>query len=155
MLKQILNLPESVTDQRLREICGDFDAAVYPKVRVADVLPIENSGIDNEQYRYALQAHFDFVVADSNAHPLFVVEFDGSSHLEPDAKRRDSLKNALCERFNVPLLRINRRYLSNRFSDWDLLRWFATVFFVKRSWDEDVESGHIPPENSVFDPAFV
>ncbi|PWN56488.1 hypothetical protein DEH80_06555 [Abyssibacter profundi] len=155
MLKQLLNLPESVTDQRLREICDDFDATVYPKVRVADVLPIEKSGIDNEQYRYALQAHFDFVVADSKAHPLFVVEFDGSSHSEPDAKRRDRLKNALWERFNVPILRINRRYLSDKFSDWDLLRWFATVFFVKRSWDEDVESGRIPPEDSVFDPAFV
>ena len=155
MLKQLLNLPESITDQRLREICDDFDAKVYPKVRVADVLPIENSGIDDEQYRYALQAHFDFVVADSSAYPLFLVEFDGSSHSKPDAKRRDGLKNGLCERFNVPLLRINRRYLSNRFSDWDLLRWFATVFFVKCSWDEDVESGRIPPEDSIFDPAFV
>lgn len=155
MLKQLLNLPESVTDQKLREVCDDFDAKVYPKVRVADVVAIENSGIDNSQYKYALQAHFDFVIADSDDHPLLAVEFDGSSHITAEVKKRDGLKNELCEHFDVPLLRINRRYLSSAFSTWDLLRWFATVFFVKRSWDEGVESGRIPPEDSIFDPAFV
>jgi hypothetical protein len=155
MLKQLMNLPESVTDQRLREVCDDFGAKVYPKVRVADVLEIENSGIDNDQYRYALQAHFDFVIADADDRPLFVVEFDGRSHSEPEAKKRDGLKNALCDRFDVPLLRINRHYLNSSFSKWDLLRWFATVFFIKHSWDQDVAAGRISPEDSIFDPAFV
>ena len=82
MLKRLLNLPESVTDQRLREVCDDFNAKVYAKVRVADVLPIERSGIDNGHYRYALQAHFDFVVTDSADQSLFAVEFDGSGHSE-------------------------------------------------------------------------
>ncbi len=155
MLKRLLNLPESMTDQRLREVCNDFDAKVYAKVRVADVLPIENSGIDNDHYRYALQAHFDFVVTDFVDKPLFTVEFDGSSHSTPEARRRDQIKNNLCDRFALPLLRINRKYLTKAFSDWDLLRWFCTVFFVKKSWDEDVENGRIPYEDSIFDPMFV
>jgi len=155
MLKKLLNLPESVTDQRLREVCEEFDAHVFPKVRVADVLKIERSGISDELYRYALQAHFDFVVSDSGHQPLFAVEFDGPTHSEPDAKRRDKMKNELCERFEFSLLRVNRRYLSADFSNWDLLRWFCTVFFVKQAWDRDVESGKIPYEDSVFDPMFV
>jgi len=155
MLKRLLNLPESLTDQRLREVCDDFDAKVYAKVRVADVLPIENSGIDNDHYRYALQAHFDFVVTDSDDKPLFAVEFDGGSHSSPEVQRRDQIKNSLCDRFTLPLLRINRKYLTPAFSNWDLLRWFCTVFFVKKSWDEDVEEGRIPPEDSIFDPMFV
>jgi len=155
MLKKLLNLPESVTDQRLREVCEDFKAHVFPKVRVADVLKIERSGISDELYRYALQAHFDFVVSDSEHQPLFAVEFDGPTHSEPDAKRRDKMKNDICERFEFSLLRINRRYLSTDFSNWDLLRWFCTVFFVKQAWDRDVESGEIPYEDSVFDPMFV
>ncbi len=155
MLKRLLNLPESVTDQRLREVCDDFNAKVYAKVRVADVLPIECSGIDNEHYRYALQAHFDFVVTDSTDQSLFAVEFDGSGHSAPDDQKRDGMKNMLCDRFELPLLRINRKYLSRAFSSWDLLRWFCTVFFVKRGWDEDVKAGRIPIEDSVFDPMFV
>lgn len=155
MLKRLLNLPEAVTDQRLREVCNDFDAKVYAKVRVADVLPIENSGVDNDHYRYALQAHFDFVVTDSDDKPLFAVEFDGSSHSSPEVQRRDQIKNSLCGRFSLPLLRINRKYLTKAFSNWDLLRWFSTVFFVKKSWDEDVEEGRIPYEDSIFDPMFV
>lgn len=62
MLKPLLNLPESETDSRLREVCDDFDARVFAKVRVADVLQIERSGIDDVLYRYALQAHFDFII---------------------------------------------------------------------------------------------
>lgn len=155
MLKQLLNLPESVTDQRLREVCDDFDAKVYAKVRVADVLAIEHSGIDNDHYRYALQAHFDFVVSDFDDQPLFTIEFDGSSHSSPEVQRRDQMKNFLCDRFSLPLLRINRKYLNPEFSNWDLLRWFCTVFFVKKSWDEDVAERRIPPEDSFFDPMLV
>jgi hypothetical protein len=155
MLKRLLNLPESVTDQRLRDVCDDFNAKVYAKVRVADVLSIENSGIDNNHYRYALQAHFDFVVTDSDDLPLFAVEFDGSRHSTPEAQRRDQIKNSLCDHFTLSLLRINRKYLTPVFSNWDLLRWFCTVFFVKKSWDEDVKDGRISPEDSIFDPMFV
>lgn len=155
MLKRLLNLSESETDRRLREVCEDFNAKVYAKVRVADVLPIESSGIDSDSFRFALQAHFDFVVTDFEDQALLAVEFDGPSHSTPDARTRDRTKDTLCDRFELPLLRINRKYLSPAFSSWDLLRWFCTVFFVKRAWDEDVRAGLIAPEDSVFDPMFV
>ena len=155
MLKQLLNFPEAKTDSRLREVCEDFDARVFAKIRVADVLQINDSGIDNDQYRYALQAHFDFVVADDNSNPLFAVEFDGAGHSEPEAQHRDEMKNNLCDRFQFPLLRINQKYLNPDFSNWDLVRWFCTVYFIKRDWDADVESGKIPYEDSIFDPMFV
>lgn len=155
MIKKLLNYSELVTDQRLREICEEFDAHVFPKVRVADVLKIEHSGIPVDLYRYALQAHFDFVVTDSKHLPLFAVEFDGPAHSEHDAKCRDKMKKDICQRLEFSLLRINERYLSSDFSNWDLIRWFCTVFFVKQAWDKDVESGQISPDDSVFDPMFV
>jgi len=46
-------------------------------------------------------------------------------------------------------------YLTAAFSNWDLLRWFCTVFFVKKSWDVDVSEGRIAPDDSIFDPMFV
>ncbi len=155
MLKKLLNLPESVTDTRLRDVCRDFDAHVFAKVRVADVLKIERSGIPDHLYKYSLQAHFDFVGSDSEYIPLFAVEFDGPRHSEPDSKKRDKMKNEICERLDFSLLRINRKYLDNEFSNWDLLRWFCTVFFVKKDWDRSVQSGEISYEDSIFDPMFV
>ena len=74
-LKKILNLHEEATHARLRKACQDWNARVYEKVRLADIFPIERSGIPDEQYRFALQAHFDFVIADSNHTPLFSVKF--------------------------------------------------------------------------------
>jgi hypothetical protein len=155
MLKQIVNLSESVTDARLREICIEFDAKVYAKVRVADVFEIEGSGIADQLYSFALKSHFDFVITESDDNPIFAVEFDGPGHRSVDAKRRDQLKNELCDHFEFQLLRVNQKYLSPSFSNWDLLRWFCTVWFVKRGWDEAVLEGTIPYEDSIFDPMFV
>jgi hypothetical protein len=132
----------------LREVCEDFGAKVYAKVRIADVLPIERSGIDDDRYRYALQAHFDFVIADAEELPLFAVEFDGRRHRVPHVQARDGIKNALCEKFELPLLRVNDQYLPANYSNWDLLRWFCTVYFVSKAWEEDVVAGRIPPDDS-------
>lgn len=155
MLKRLLNLPESVTDARLREICAEFDANVNPKVRVADVFEIEGSGIADQLYSFALKSHFDFVITGPDHTPIFAVEFDGPGHRSADAKRRDQLKNELCDHFEFQLLRINQRYFPPTFSNWDLLGWFCTVWFVKRGWDQDVLEGKIPYEDSIFDPIFV
>ena len=35
---------------------------VFPKIRIADVLNITNSGIRKELFSYALKAHFDFLI---------------------------------------------------------------------------------------------
>jgi hypothetical protein len=69
VLKKVLNLHEEAVSQRLRAICDEHGASVYVKVRVADVLPIENSGISHEEYAYALKSHFDFVGCEQRAQP--------------------------------------------------------------------------------------
>ena len=155
MAKRLLNIPESATDTRLREVCSDFGARVYAKVRVADVLDIDASGIDDELFSFGLKSHFDFVITESDDIPIFAVEFDGPGHGSVEAHRRDQLKNRLCDHFEFPLLRVNRNYLSPTFSNWDLLSWFCTVWFVKRDWDEAVHDGKIAIEDSIFDPMFV
>jgi hypothetical protein len=72
-LKKLLNKPEEATHIRLKEVCEKNCTAVFAKVRVADILPIERSRLQSEKFRYALQAHFDFIVADDNHNPLFAV----------------------------------------------------------------------------------
>ena len=55
MLKRMLNSPERITYARLREVCELHVAEVYAKVRLADVLPIEGSGLPEALYEFALQ----------------------------------------------------------------------------------------------------
>lgn len=143
-LKRILNRHEEVTHLRLREVCEAYASHVYAKVRVADILPIENSGIDGELYRYALQSHFDFVVADDQHNPIFAVEFDGPTHRLEQQRERDAKKETLCARFSFPILRINARYLGKQYREMDLLTWFVEVWFAKKWFEEAQESGQIP-----------
>ena len=143
-LKKVLNLHEVVTHKRLSDACDRVGASVFAKVRLADVLPIERSGIDSDLYAFALRSHFDFLVTDSDHSPLFVVEFDGPSHDSPKQLRRDLLKNRLCDRFDLPMLRVNARYLTKTYGTMDLLTWFVDVWFLARAFEEAQQSGTIP-----------
>lgn len=152
--KKVLNLHEEVTHRSLKDICEKNGAHVFAKVRVADILPIENSGIPDDLFRYALQAHFDFVVADSSHNPLFAVEFDGPAHDELKQRHRDSQKNQLCDRFHFPLLRINARYLPKKYRNFDLLTWFVEVWFFQEAFNKAQEDGAIPSDE-ICDPFMV
>jgi hypothetical protein len=152
--KILVNKYEEITHDRLLVTCVADGARVCPKVRVKDVLPVDGSGIAPEQFSYALRSHFDFVVADREWRPLFAVEFDGSSHETPDGERKDMLKNGLCARFQLPLLRIRATHLQRRFRQWDLLSYFVETWFLRRAFYDAQEKGLVPPEED-FDPLMV
>lgn len=104
----LVNEGEIRTDEALREAAEAAGYRVHAKVRLADALAIDHSGLSSEAYSYALRAHFDWVVADiGTSRPEFAVEFDGESHETPDARRRDALKDDICGRLGLPLLRID------------------------------------------------
>src|SRR5262245_17813597 len=100
MSKKLLNTSERITYGRLRGVCDRRAAEVYAKVRLADVLPIEGSGLRVALYDFALQAHYDFVVTGSDQVPLFAVEFDGPQHGESPQMERDAKKEELSRRFD-------------------------------------------------------
>jgi Protein of unknown function (DUF2726) len=65
--------------------------------------------LSTEAFSDALRSHFDWVVAHLETMvPEFAVEFDGPSHDDPDAQRRDLLKDEICDHLDFPLLRIDR-----------------------------------------------
>lgn len=146
MLKRIMNLHEEATHTRLRAACERYGALVYPKVRLADILPIEGSQISGDEYRFALRSHFDFVIANKQQQPLFAVEFDGIFHKTETQKKRDIKKNQLCAKFNLPLLRINSNYLLKKYHGMDVLSWLVKVWFVSESFDRAQQEGIIPPD---------
>lgn len=143
VLKKILNLHEEATNFRLREVCEKYGAYVCPKMRLADIFPIENSGISHKLYKYALQAHFDFLVTDSEHQPLFAVEFDGPSHKSMAQIIRDEKKNTLCEKFELPLLRIKASYLIRKYRNLDLLTWFLEHWFVLEAFIKGQENNNM------------
>lgn len=130
MLKRLLNSPERITYGRLREVCARHAAEVHAKVRLADVLPIEDSGLPRTLYEFALQSHYDFVITGRNQAPLFAVEFDGPQHGDSPQAERDAKKDHLSRQFRIPLLRVRADDLSR--TEWHLdrlteliERWFA------------------------------
>ncbi|MFO0884304.1 MAG: DUF2726 domain-containing protein [Pirellulales bacterium] len=153
-MKRLLNRSEEATKSVLDPLTEQWGAHTYPKVRLADVLPIDHSGIDDQSFRFALQSHFDFVVTDHDFLPLFAVEFDGPTHEDDEQKRRDSLKNQLCEKFELPLLRINARYIGEKYRQLDLLTWFVNYWFAQRAIDDAYSSGGIP-EDAYVDPTLM
>ena len=143
--KRLLNHPAAAVDARLRSVCDDQGARVFAKVRMADVLPIDNSGISNGDYGFALRSHFDFVVTEGFV-PIFTVEYDGPGHSETQQRARDQRKDALCDAFDLPLLRINTNHVKRRFREMDLLTWFVEMWFGQRAIDEAYENGTIPAD---------
>src|SRR5215469_278044 len=111
MSYKLLNRYEEVTYHRMKEIADRVGSHVFAKVRIADVLPINGSGISEKDFSYALQAHFDFVVTDGDSNALFAVEFDGPIHRNVKQIAKDFIKDKIACRFDFPLLRINANYL--------------------------------------------
>lgn len=123
-------------------------------MRLADVFPIANSGITDEEFRFCLQSHFDFIVTNEQHEPLFAVEFDGDSHITPAQGFREERKNALCDRFSLPLLRINANYLNRRYRSLDLLSYIVEVWFSAQAFAKAQEAGSVSMDEA-FDPASI
>jgi hypothetical protein len=104
------------------------------KVGLKDALDIADSGLSDDEYRYALMAHFDFVVTEGDDHDcLFAVEFDGPLH-DTDANtiRRDRMKDDICARLGMPLLRLREEHIVDSPDRESILAWLVTVWFVEQ-----------------------
>jgi hypothetical protein len=145
-VKKLVNLHEAAAKRVLQRTADRNGAEVYTKVRIADVLEIDHSGLDNTLYGYALKAHFDFVVVNEDNEPLFAVEYDGPGHGDDaDTQERDHRKNVICKRLGLPLARVTAEHLTGRAGpDLDVLTWLIECWFGKRALEEVQASGQLP-----------
>lgn len=151
MPKPLFNESEKRTNTRLKEICDEYGASIYPKIRIADVLPIENSGLNADLYQFALKSHFDFVIYNSLDLPLFAIEFDGPTHNSKTQITRDQKKDTLCKYFTFPILRINNLYLEKKYRNYDLLACFVDIWFLREFFFEAQDNGALS-KDLCFDP---
>ncbi len=124
----LVNDYEVATDAALQDAASRFAGRICPKVRIADAVAIRSSGLTDDEYSYALRAHFDFVIAEESGLSAFAVEFDGPDHdWDIDAIHRDSLKESICDKLEMPLLRVDAQYLGR-------IRWFKHVGWLAEIW---------------------
>lgn len=143
--KKIINVHEGVARKLLSDAAGKNGAEVFAKIRIADVLNVDGSGLDRDHFSFALKAHFDFVVADRDHRPLFAVEFDGPHHeLDERSRRNDRRKNLICERLGFPLARVRDEHLFRKARGVDYLTWLTELFFSFQALVEAQEQGLIP-----------
>lgn len=106
-LKRILNTGEAKTLAIAEEVSKATGTRVFAKIRIADVIEIENSGISNDLYTFALSAHFDVLVC-KDGFPYLAIEFDGSGH----STRNDEKKETLCDLFGIPMVRVGPQHIN-------------------------------------------
>ncbi|MGL5749519.1 MAG: DUF2726 domain-containing protein [Paraclostridium sp.] len=129
-IRELLNKTERDVYEDLKSICSRNDCVIFPKVRIADVLLIDYSGLNTKLYDYALRAHFDFVICNSNSLALFAVEFDGPTHNSTEQKYKDSMKDKICSYFKFPILRVSSNYNDTLSNDFNLLSWLVEYYFA-------------------------
>ncbi len=151
---RLVNRYEEIAHGEISLSAERWDLSVYPKVRVADVISLDDVEAKGDLRRYGLQSHFDFVVCRDKWDPIYAIEFDGHFHTTPAQKVRDAKKDELCRRSDFPILRINSRYLSNEFGSLTLLAWIMDVYELQKAFYEAQENGAIPPDE-LFDPFFL
>jgi hypothetical protein len=153
-LKKIVNPSEAVALESLQVLAADYGYRVHPKVRLADVAPIEGSGIRDDLFSFALKSHFDFVACNESHDPVFAVEFDGPSHRGKEQRERDSKKDEICQIFEIPILRINSNHLIKKYNRESLLKWIISAWELLKSFNEAQEKGQVPEDEDFYVLAF-
>jgi very-short-patch-repair endonuclease len=155
IVSSLLNRSESAVDKELLGITSNTGMRVFPKMRLSDVIQKGRTSLTQREFDFYTRSHFDFVLADNASRPLMVVEYDGPIHTQDRVQReRDEIKNELCQKANLGLLRINDRYVTKLENGMTLLRWIIEVREIAKAFDEAQINGQIPWDEP-FDPTFV
>jgi very-short-patch-repair endonuclease len=155
IVDSLLNRSEETVLHELQNIASDNAMRVFTKPRLSDVIRKDTTRLTNREFDFYTRSHFDFVITDDTARPLMVVEYDGPLHQSSAEQReRDEIKNELCRRAGLGLLRINDRYVTRLYRGMTVLRWIIEVIELQKAFNAAQDEGQIPWDES-FDPAFL
>ena len=152
---KVLNHTEENIFEILTDICLKHNCKIFTKVRVADIIIIQNSGIRNELYTYALSAHFDFLICDFSSFPLFAVEFDGPLHNNSKQQHNDCLKDELGNYFEFPILRVYNNYNYAVSNELNYLAWLVECYFAYQDFEKEKKFHKDLNPYEIFAPSIV
>lgn len=148
----LLNRSEVTAFRELESIAGDNGLRVFSKTRLSDVIAKGAAYLSQREFDYFTRCHCDYVITDAAFRPLMVVEYDGPLHADARQQERDAIKNALCRRAGLGLLRINDRHVTRLYRGMSVLRWIIEVSELAKAFDAAQRNGQVP-EDEPFDPA--
>lgn len=140
MLRRLSNLGEQRLHDEIVEAAGHYQAHIYRKVRVADVVELKALS-DRSLGTYALQSHFDFCICDEWHQPQFAIEYDGGGH-DP---KNDHKKNQIAIDADLALFRIDEKLLSRSRGNVTFLQYLVHTYFLGQAFLEMQERGEMDP----------
>jgi len=155
VVDSLLNRPEETVLNELEKIASDNALRVFAKMRLSDVIQKESTRLTNREFDFYTRSHCDFVVANADTRPVMIVEYDGPLHRSSAKQQeRDEIKNELCRRAGLGLLRINDNYVTKLYRGMTVLRWIVEVTELEKAFYVAQEDGQIPWDEP-FDPTFL
>lgn len=153
-MMRLVNRYEKIAYDEIKMVAERWGLSVYPKVRVADVISLDQVAAVGDLRRYGLQSHFDFVICRDEWDPIYAIEFDGRYHSTPQQMARDAKKDELCRRDGFPILRINSRHLTHDFGRLSLVAWIMDVYELQEGFHAAQARGEFP-DDEPFDPLLI
>lgn len=154
VVDSIMNRSEERAFRELSNIASDNGLRVFPKLRFSDVVQKTSTHLTKREFDYYTRSHFDFTVTDPGGRPLMIVEYDGPFHVDPQQAERDRIKNDLCRRAGLGLLRIHDRHVTKLYRGMTVLRWIVEVTQLEKAFYDAQSSGQIPNDEP-FSPIFL
>jgi very-short-patch-repair endonuclease len=152
IVDRLLNRSEETAFRELKRIADDNDMRVFSKTRLSDVIVKGGAYLSQRKFDYFTRCHCDYVVTDADFRPLMVIEYDGPLHVDARQRERDAIKNDLCRRAGLGLLRINDRHVTKLYRGMSVLRWIIEVSELAKAFDKAQREGQVPNDEP-FDPA--
>jgi very-short-patch-repair endonuclease len=153
VVETLLNRSELVAYREIKKIADDNGLFVFAKTRLSDVIDKGKTILTQREFNFFTRSHCDFVITTEKFNPIMIVEYDGPAHDDPVQMERDSIKNEICRRAGLGMLRIHDRHVTKLYRGMTVLRWIIEVSELEKAFTEAQENGHIPLDEP-FDPAF-
>ena len=153
IVDSLLNRSEEVVFRELQSISQDNNLKVFAKPSLSDVISKGREFLTQREFDFYTRSHCDFVVTDIMHRPLMIVEYDGPLHADEKQQESDRIKDDLCCRAELGMLRIHDRHVTKLYRGMSVLRWIVEVTKLQKAFYEAQEKGQVPYDEP-FDPAF-
>jgi hypothetical protein len=142
---------ERSTSEVLRKYFHGRPYVVLKDVALNQVLEPEARELPSEEFQFYSRASLDFLVCHDDRDGTFelAVEYDGQYHEDPRQSRRDEIKNDLCARAGLPLIRIGGDAVCLR-GETTILEFILDQYFGEKAVAAMRDAGKLSSEDEYF-----
>ena len=128
---------EARAHQIIQRTLSDTGWWISTNVSIQSVLQKDPSDgwMTDVQFSLYTRGAFDFVVYEPTYYPAFALEVDSIQHDDDNHRRRDLLKNWLCARADLPLLRLRADALRED-EETSVLAWLVSLYVAAAREDD-------------------